>query len=188
MSSNIEIQRICQYCNNEFTARTTRTKYCSHKCNSRHYKARKRNAKVEVSNRQTLEKRSTPINEVRIKEYLTVQDAAILIGCSTKTVYRLIQDGKLNAINLGTRLTRITKAEIEKLITTPKSQRVNNEVKTPQPVNYSIKDCCTVAEAQKKYGISPSGLRLLLIRNKVPKIKDGKYTYIPIPILNRLLT
>lgn len=45
MSSKIEVQRICQYCKKEFTARTTVTKYCSHKCNQRAYKAKKSDLK-----------------------------------------------------------------------------------------------------------------------------------------------
>ena len=52
MSSNIQVQRICQYCSNEFTARTTTTLYCSHKCNSAAYKARLRDTKIEESNKQ----------------------------------------------------------------------------------------------------------------------------------------
>ena len=50
MSSNIRVQRICQFCGKEFTARTTVTKYCSDVCAKRAYKARKRTEKVEISN------------------------------------------------------------------------------------------------------------------------------------------
>ena len=45
----IEVQRICQYCEQEFTARTTVTKFCSHTCNQRAYKANKRDKKVKQS-------------------------------------------------------------------------------------------------------------------------------------------
>lgn len=38
MSSNIEVVRICEYCKNDFIAKTTRTRYCSHLYNSRDYK------------------------------------------------------------------------------------------------------------------------------------------------------
>ena len=45
MSSNIAIQRICQHCGKEFTARTTVTQYCSDDCAKRAYKARIKAAK-----------------------------------------------------------------------------------------------------------------------------------------------
>ena len=52
MSSNIRVSRICQFCEKEFIARTTVTKFCSHKCNSKAYKMKKRNEKVKTSYKQ----------------------------------------------------------------------------------------------------------------------------------------
>lgn len=40
MSSNIKINRVCNFCNKDFIAKTTVTKYCSHKCTSASYKKR----------------------------------------------------------------------------------------------------------------------------------------------------
>ena len=58
MSCKIEIKRICEYCNTEFTAKTTVTKYCSHKCNQRHYKAKVKEQKINKSNSETMFKPS----------------------------------------------------------------------------------------------------------------------------------
>jgi endogenous inhibitor of DNA gyrase (YacG/DUF329 family) len=52
MSSNIQVQRICQHCGKEFTARTTKTLYCSHRCNSADYKAKVRAGKIGISNKE----------------------------------------------------------------------------------------------------------------------------------------
>lgn len=49
MSSNIKIDRICEHCGKTFTAQTTVTRYCYHRCNSQTYKARKRAGKREQS-------------------------------------------------------------------------------------------------------------------------------------------
>ena len=38
MSSNIFVQRICEECGNEFTARTTVTRFCGDRCAKRAYK------------------------------------------------------------------------------------------------------------------------------------------------------
>ena len=72
MSSNIKVQRICQNCNYEFTARTTTTLYCSHRCNSAAYKAKLRANKVEKSNNETYRKKNQTIEELKAKEILSV--------------------------------------------------------------------------------------------------------------------
>ena len=65
MSSNIKVQRICQHCGNEFTARTTTTQYCGDTCAKRAYKARLRAAKVEsVTHTQ-----GEPENEIKNKGF-----------------------------------------------------------------------------------------------------------------------
>ncbi len=115
MSSNIEVQRICKYCGNEFTARTTRTLYCSHRCNSRDYKANVKAAKVEDSNKQTQRIKNQPIEELKAKEFLTVREVARLLNCSLRSAYYYIDAGTIKAVNLGQRITRVKRSEIDKL-------------------------------------------------------------------------
>ena len=115
MSTNIQVQRICQHCGNEFTARTTKTMYCSHKCNRMDYKAKERAAKVGASNQETLLVRTMSIEELKAKEFLKVKEVAKLLNCSVRTVYYYIDSGKLNAINLSERITRVKRSDIDKL-------------------------------------------------------------------------
>jgi len=115
MSSNIKIQRICQHCGNEFTARTTTTQYCGNSCSKKAYKARLRGAKIEESNKQTQRIKTKPIEELKAKEFLTVRDVAKLINCSRQTVYSLINNGKLKAVNIKVKKTIIQRSEINKL-------------------------------------------------------------------------
>lgn len=49
------------------------------------------------------------------KEFLTVEEVALLLRCSKKTVYRFIKNGNIEAINLGERLTRIKRSTLDKL-------------------------------------------------------------------------
>ncbi|AMQ57095.1 helix-turn-helix transcriptional regulator [Algoriphagus sanaruensis] len=128
MSSNISIQRICQYCGKEFTARTTVTKFCSLPCAGRAYKARKRVEKVDRSNSETLQLKIKPIAELQAKEILTVKELAQLLGCSTRTAYRLINNGQIRAINLSERLTRIHRSELDFIMN--RTQGINY---TPTP-------------------------------------------------------
>ncbi|HAX16969.1 MAG TPA: DNA-binding protein [Leeuwenhoekiella sp.] len=117
MSSNIRLKSICEYCGNEFIAKTLTTRYCSHKCNSRDYKARKKKQRIneasQVKNNQNHSKRLDVINS---KDFLTVQDVSQIIGCSTRTVYRLIDNGTIKAVNLSERLIRINRRSLEQVI------------------------------------------------------------------------
>ena len=116
MSSNIKVQRICQYCGEEFTAKTTVTKYCSDNCAKRAYKAKKKEEKIEISNKETVRIKVKPIEELKAKEFLSVKDAALLLGCSVRTVYRLIDNETIKAVNLSERMTRIKRSELNNIL------------------------------------------------------------------------
>lgn len=115
MSSNIEITRICIYCNNEFVAKTSSTKYCSHKCNQRHYKDKDRQIKIKGSNKETIKTLILPLEKLKAKEFLTVKEVSKLLNCSIRTVYFQINRGNIEAVNLGERMTRIKRSALDKL-------------------------------------------------------------------------
>lgn len=184
MSSKIEVQRICQYCEQEFTARTTVTKYCSHKCSQRAYKARKRAEKVKQSNTETIQIKSQPIEQLKAKEFLTVREVAQLLNCSVRSAYYYIGNGTISAVNLGQRMTRVKRSEIDKLFQSNSKPQTNEA----EPIQYDIKDCYTLTEVQDKYGVSESTVQQLIKRNSIPKIKKGWYAYVPKQIIDKLLT
>ena len=115
MSSNIRIQRICNFCNTEFTARTTVTQFCSDNCSKRAYKERQRIVKIEKSNNETLLIKTNLIEEIKAKEFLTVRDVSKLLNSSLRTTYRLIENGNIKAVNLSERKTLIRRSDIDKL-------------------------------------------------------------------------
>jgi excisionase family DNA binding protein len=115
MSSNIQVQRICQHCGKEFTARTTVTRFCSHRCASAAHKQKVRAGKVEQSNKQTQQIKTQPIEELKAKEFLTVREVAQLLNCSIRSAYYHIESGTIKAVNLGQRITRVKRSEIDKL-------------------------------------------------------------------------
>lgn len=115
MSSSIQVQRICQHCCKEFTARTTLTQYCGDICAKRAYKARIRAVKIEQSNKETKRKKNQPIEELKSKEFLTVPEVARLLNCSVRSAYNYIRSGKFKAVNLGQRMTRVQRSEIDEL-------------------------------------------------------------------------
>jgi excisionase family DNA binding protein len=115
MSSKIRINKICQYCEKEFEARKTTSKTCSDHCAKMLYKTKKRTEKIEIANAETLAIKAKPIEELKVKEFLTVKDVATLLNCSLRSVYYYIESGNIKAVNLGQRITRVKRSEIDKL-------------------------------------------------------------------------
>lgn len=115
MSSNIRINKKCQLCNREFIAKTTVTKFCGQDCAKIAYKARKRAEKISSSSRKHASRVDPKdrVQELQLREFLSVKDTALLLGCSSKTIYRLIEKGTIIATNLGDRLTRIKRTEVD---------------------------------------------------------------------------
>ncbi len=189
MSSNIEVTRICEYCKEEFKARTTTTRYCSRSCNTKDYKARVKAGKLKSSNTETLKQIIKPVEAIQAKEFLTVNDAAILLSSSSRTIYRLIDKGILKAVNLSERKTLIPKSNIEAIFRGVLQEPSKSEEKPTEtvakipPVKYDMSDCYSLKEIQEKYNISEKALQKLIERNRIPKQKIGWYAYVPkIPI------
>lgn len=183
MSSKIEVQRICQHCGNEFTARTTVTRFCSHRCASAAHKQKVRAGKVEQSNKQTQQIKTQPIEELKAKEFLTVREVARLLNCSVRSAYYYIESGTIKAVNLGQRITRVKRSEIDKLFEQP--QPVTHQ---PEQIQFDIADCYSLTEVQDKYGISETALQNLIKRNSIPKIKKGWFAYVPKTVIDKLLS
>ncbi|TND07941.1 MAG: excisionase family DNA binding domain-containing protein [Bacteroidetes bacterium] len=188
MSSNIKVQRICQHCGQEFTARTTVTQYCGDSCAKKAYKARQRSAKISTSNDETKRFVSGPIEIIKTKEFLTVRDVATLLNCSLRTAYRLIETGNINAVNLAQRKTLVRRSDIDKLFepSRPVSTAPDTE-SIPETVNYETANCYTISEAITRCGISESAFRSLLNRHNIPKFQKGRSVYVPKTIIESLL-
>jgi excisionase family DNA binding protein len=186
MSSNIQVQRICQHCGNEFTARRTTTLYCSHKCNSTAYKAGLRAAKVKVSNKETQTIKIGSIEQLKAKEFLSVRDVSKLIGCSRQTVYTLINSGGLKAVNIKVKKTLIRRSDIDKLFEQSQPSVMPRSEAQATSVQYPISDCYTLTEVQTKFSISESALQAVIKRNKVPKLKKGWFAYVPKTVIDNL--
>ena len=115
MSSNIRVNKVCQYCGKEFEARKTTSKTCSDNCAKMFYKARQRAGKVEAIKTETIRIKNKPIEDLKAKEFLTVPDIAKLLNCSKRTAYYLIEKGNIKAVNIAQRKTLIKRSEIDKL-------------------------------------------------------------------------
>ena len=180
MSSNIEIERICQHCNKDFIAKTTVTRYCSDDCAKRAYKARKRAEKIGVSVAEIQQIRAKPIEDIKAREFLTVKNVAKLLNCSVRSVYCYIENGKINATNIGQRLIRVKRSEIDKLFES------KEKTKPIQIKPLEIAECYTISEVQEKFKVSQSALQKIMKRNNVQKMQKGKFVYVPKVVINNI--
>ncbi len=117
MTSTFEIRKICQYCKEEFTAKTTVTRFCSHKCSQRAYKERKRAEKTSNSNKDVnyhriLDRTQLDLEALKTKAYLSIKEAYVYLGISESTLFRLIRNGTLKSTKLDRR-TLIERLEID---------------------------------------------------------------------------
>jgi excisionase family DNA binding protein len=161
MSSNISITRICQHCGNEFTAKTTVTKFCGDDCAKRNYKLRRKTAKqqkmtekIAESNRQTQLVRETQKMQLLEKEFLTVKEAAIILGCSDRAIHLKIISGRLPVINLGVRKTRILRTELQRLFELPERRVKPVEKVELEEEPLTKANCYTVEEITCSWGVT----------------------------------
>jgi len=155
MSSNLKVQRVCQNCGNEFTARTTVTKYCSDNCSKKAYKVRIRTEKVQRSNNETKKIRAKPIEELKAKEFLTVTEVYKLINCSRQNVYKLINTGKLKATNILEKKTIVRRCDLDELfnevpeIETIPIQQKRDLREWKQAEQFDISECYTLSRVSQ---------------------------------------
>lgn len=183
VSSNIKINRICEYCGKDFIAKTTVTKFCGLKCNSKAYKQKNRQAKIKISQLQMTEIRQKPMEELKAKEFLLVKDAAALLNSSRQMIYNLINTGKLSATNIQKKKTLISRREIDKLIF---QEPVVPLITKKKPKPPKPDDFYTIGEAQQVTGMSEKALHQLILKHNIPKFQKGWYVYVPKKEINKL--
>jgi excisionase family DNA binding protein len=161
--------------------------YCSKKCNSAAYKAKIRDEKVNVSNQETHRIKTQSIEGLKAKEFLTVRDVATLLNSSIRTVYRLIEQGNIKAVNIAERKTLVKRSDLDKLFDKPLPERLPTESKS-EPIQYDISECLNLTEVQSIYGISETALQQLIKRFGIPKIKIGRFAYVPKILIDKQLS
>ena len=101
--------RKCAFCGKEFTCNSGSQRYCSEHCAEAAKAQRKKK-------QQDFLKEVQPVIDIASQEYLTFSKAAILMGCSRQYVYKLVNEGKLPASRISSRMAFVRKADIEKML------------------------------------------------------------------------
>lgn len=159
----------------EFTANSGVQKYCSVSCADEAKRERKKR------NGDFL-KAAEPVIGLRQQEYLTFSKAAILMGCSRQYIYKLVNQGKLKASRISSRMAIIRRADIETMLegspynkvvfgNRPKPASSNRQQqKKKEPVSVSDEPLTYISgeEVIASYKVKPSWLYTSAKRNQIP--------------------
>ena len=167
-TSKFRVLRTCEFCGKEFYAQKVTTRFCSRRCNELAYKQRRRQRQIIEAEAKVTQK---PIEEVKKKEFLSLNDTAVLMGISKRCVYDLIHAGVLQAFRLTSRLTIVRKADIEKMF----EGRVYT--KKVKPERKPITEFYTTTEIKEKFGVSESWVFKIGKEKNIPKILNHGKTY-----------
>ena len=170
--SKLKIPKVCECCGKTFEAKTVITRFCSKACTYKSSNDRRKVERKEAKQQELIAK--IPKN----RPFISVAEAVLLFGVSRDTIYRLIRMGKIHAVNLGERLTRINRAHIETMFSPLAVVPVAPE-KKPKKMDYSQEECYTIGEVTEKFGVSPSTVSKTIRQNSIPKKQIGKFVYVP---------
>ncbi len=170
--AKFQMERRCEVCGNPFFAKTLESRYCSEKCGQVAYTRRKREAKKL----KKLQELTEQIDDDR--DYITVPEAVAMYSVSRTSLYQYIHDGSIPSINLGVRLIRVSRKELEKYF--PKRNFDKKPVKRlPKLYNLEPENCYTIGEISKKYKIDDSTVYLHIRKYGIPTRQIGNYVYVP---------
>ena len=181
--------RKCKYCGKEFVPRSGSQKYCCEGCQTKAKEARKKR-------QQDFMNAVEPVIYLQCQEYLTFAKAAILMGCSRQYVSKLVNEGKLAASRISSRMAFIRKADIEKMLAgnpyhrvlpTSKPKRVINSTASNGKVapkngrdnnqESEVLDYISGEEVMSIYKVKKTWLYTTAKRNQVPVCRIAGTNY-----------
>ena len=169
----LEIKRKCRICGKVFIIKTLDSIYCSKKCSNVAY-TRKKRAEAKEKKLALIAK-----NVPKVREYISIREAVAIYGVERDTLYLMIRRGQIPSINIGTRLTRLNRKDLEKIfVKRPIAKQIKE---TPLPKTYSLEpeDCYTIGEVSKKYHIDESSVWAHVRKYSIPSRQIGSYVYVP---------
>lgn len=111
----MRLSKICEFCNSDFIAKTTVTKYCSDNCAKRAYKKRKRDEKIKIAvNNEFYKSQKIDVDNLSKREFLSVNEVCILLGISRMSFYRYSKKGIIESTKIGRRVL-VARRNIDKL-------------------------------------------------------------------------
>lgn len=160
-SAKYEIKRKCECCGATFFAKSLESRFCSKSCSNKAYKQRQKE-------KQKTARWNTIISEIPdSRDYISVTEAEAIFGVSSKTIRRLIRDKKVSSINLGMRLTRVSKTELMGQLPI-RENPIDKTRSLPKTYSLEPEDCYTIGEIAKKFSISESTVYTHIRKHSIP--------------------
>jgi len=179
----MEVNKICQFCGNRFVAKKTTTKCCSDDCAKKFYKKRKRDEKIQASDKDLeVQIKGYSIEEIQKKDYLSIKEVMLLLNISRTSIYRMLKDGRLSKLE-GFKSVRIRKANLDVLF----EQKTENSEEKQFTLPYFCDDnYYTINEVLDVFNVSSGSFYHLCKKHKIPKIPKGKNVYVPKNLVNTI--
>lgn len=157
----------------EFYAQRRITRFCCKHCNDIAYKKSRRLKLVQKVESEIMYGVSTTTKgeDIRNREYLTINQTMRLLGVSRRSVYNLFYSGALKAYQPSLRKTIIRRAELEAMMDSNPYQRRHKQEEQP------IVEFYTAVEILEKYGISHAYLYKLANKLNFPRVLKRGTTY-----------
>lgn len=109
--------------------------------------------------------------DIKDKEYLSIAQAATLLGLSLQAVYKMIYTGHLAAYKLSSRLSFVRQSDIEEMLK-------RNPYKKRQPKDtLPITDFYTTNEIKEKFGVKDSWIFHIAKEHNIPRTFNRGKTY-----------
>ena len=154
-------------------ALTIESQYCSPACGQKAYKIRKREQKRNEELQQVIEGLDSD------RDFITVPEAIALFAVGRQTLYHYIRSGKIPSVNLGQRLTRLSKKQLGELFPL-RTSVIDGEVKTVRKLyDMEPENCYTITEICKKYKVNDSTVYTQIRKYGIPTRQIGNYVYVP---------
>ena len=109
--------RKCAYCGKVFTTNSGMQKYCSEECAEQAKETKKKRQRDFL-------RAVVPVMVLQQQEYLSFSKAATLLGCTRQYIYKLVEQGKLPASRLSSRMALVRKSDIERMFAVNPYHRV----------------------------------------------------------------
>lgn len=167
-TSKIKIEKNCEWCGRKFYAQKISTRFCCKRCNEHAYKDKLRHTQVTETIRRT---ESKSLDEMRGKEFLSIKEAATILGITVRAAYNLIYRGQLKASKLSPRMTIIQKSSIQAMLDS------YSYVKAPRKKSEPITEFYTTTEIKEKFGVSNSWIFKVGKEKNIPKLYRMGNTY-----------
>ena len=167
MRTDVNYQKLCPNCGKPFTAKNGRTVYCCKGCanQARKYEMRRN---VLINERQLILEGKK--EALRDKDFLSISEAAKLLGVSRPTIYKKIEQGQIKTIRVSARSVRIAREDLEAL---------DSPVPDTQLSSHDAKEYISRDEAIRIYDVSPQWFHKTVSKAGLKAVRYGRESFYP---------